>query len=391
MSLFSRLQKEIDEWNADNSVRSLTSINSSQSARVRINGRDVIQLSSNNYLDLTNHPKLKQASIKAINDWGVGTGSVRTIAGNFTLHDKYEERLADFKKTEAALVFQSGFTANVGVLTSILTKDDVVISDELNHASIIDGIRLTKAGRRIYNHSDMNDLELALQESTPADMRLVVTDGVFSMDGDIARLPEIVKLANRYNAIVMVDDAHASGVLGENGRGTIDYFSLHGQVPIQVGTLSKAIGVLGGYVAGPQVLIDYLIQRARPLLFSTSHPPAVVAACNAALDVLLEEPHLIDKLWDNTRFFKNSLNELGFDTGISNTPITPIILGDNSVAGQFSDLLLEAGVSAQAIGFPTVAEGRARVRTIVSTAHSKQDLEFCLQAFEQIGRKLGVI
>ncbi|GGK13122.1 hypothetical protein GCM10010965_02660 [Caldalkalibacillus thermarum] len=277
------------------------------------------------------------------------------------------------------------------VLSSMLTDQDVVISDELNHASIIDGIRLTKAKRRIYKHCDMNDLEQALQETQSCRVRLVVTDGVFSMDGNIAPLPDIVDLCEKYDALVMVDDAHASGVLGKNGRGTVDHFNLHGRVHIQVGTLSKAIGVLGGYVASTQTVRDYLIHRARPFLFSTSHPPAVTAACLAAIEVLLEEPELIDRLWDNTKFFKNSLQQLGFDTGNSETPITPVIIGDGAKCMRFSDELFEAGIFAQGIVYPTVPKGSARIRTIVTASHSKRELEQALDAFEKVGKKLGVI
>jgi glycine C-acetyltransferase len=277
------------------------------------------------------------------------------------------------------------------VISSILTEEDVVISDALNHTSIIDGIRLTKAQRRIYRHADLDDLEAALKETQSARKRLIVTDGVFSMDGDIAPLPDIVELAEKYDALIMVDDAHASGVLGKNGRGTVDHFGLHGRVHIQVGTLSKAIGVLGGYVAGPKVLRDYLIHRARPFLFSTSHPPAVTAACQAALDVLLEEPELIDRLWDNTRFFKQGLESLGFNTGKSETPITPVIVGEGAKAMALSDALFEEGVYAQGIAYPTVPKGEARVRTIVTAQHTKEDLEQALHAFEKAGKKLGII
>ncbi|WP_044642806.1 glycine C-acetyltransferase [Risungbinella massiliensis] len=391
MKGFTHLEQEIQEWKAKGTFRPLTEIESSQGARVVINGKEVIQLSANNYLGLTTHPRLKSAALEAVEKYGAGTGSVRTIAGTFSMHEEYEQRLAKFKHTEAALVFQSGFTANVGVVASVLGENDVVISDELNHASIIDGIRLTKAKRRIYRHSDLVDLEKALQETQEARVRLVITDGVFSMDGDIALLPEIVELAEKYDALVMVDDAHASGVLGANGRGTVDHFGLHGRVHIQVGTLSKAIGVLGGYVAGPQVLKDYLIHRARPFLFSTSHPPAVTAACEAALDVLLQEPEVIDRLWENARFLKNGLSQLGFDIGESQTPITPVMIGDDALTMQFSDELFHEGVYAQGIVFPTVAKGKARIRTIVSAIHTQEDLELALQSFASVGKKLGVI
>lgn len=391
MTGFEYLEEEIRQWKQERTFRSLTELESDQASRVKIQGREVIQLSSNNYLGLTTHPRLQEAAVQAVKDYGAGTGSVRTIAGTFSMHEALERKLADFKHTEAALVFQSGFTANVGVLSSILSEKDVVISDALNHASIIDGIRLTKAGRRIYKHADMDDLEKALQETQGARTRLVVTDGVFSMDGDVAPLPEIVELCEKYDALVMVDDAHASGVMGTNGRGTVDHFNLHGRVHIQVGTLSKAIGVLGGYVAGPSALRDYLIHRARPFLFSTSHPPAVTAACSAAIDVLLDEPEWVDRLWANTRLFKKGLQQLGFDTGKSETPITPVMVGNDALTHKFSDTLLEEGVYAQGIVYPTVPKGEARVRTIVTAGHSRQELEKALEAFGRAGQKLGLI
>ncbi len=385
------LEREIETWRKEGVFRPLTEIESEQGARVVIRGKEVIQLSSNNYLGLTAHPRMKEAALEAVRTYGAGTGSVRTIAGTFSMHERFEEKLAEFKHTEAALVFQSGFTANVGVIASILGEEDVVISDELNHASIIDGIRLTKASRRIYRHADLDDLEKALKETRSARTRLVVTDGVFSMDGDIAPLKEIVELCEKYGAVVMVDDAHASGVLGKNGRGTVDHFGLHGRVHIQVGTLSKAIGVLGGYVAGSRTLRDYLIHRARPFLFSTSHPPAVTAACSAAIDVLLEEPELIDRLWENTRFFKEGLRKLGFDIGDSQTPITPVIVGEGAKAMALSDALFEEGVYAQGIAYPTVPKGKARVRTIVTAVHTREDLQQALDAFERAGKKAGVL
>lgn len=391
MKGFEYLQEELNAMKEQGIFRSLVDIQGEQGSTVQIRGKKVIQLSSNNYLGLTTHPRLRKAAIEAVEKYGAGTGSVRTIAGTFSMHEEYEKRLAKFKHTEAALVFQSGFTANVGVLSSILTEQDVVISDELNHASIIDGIRLTKAARRIYKHSDLKDLEVALKETQSYRKRLVVTDGVFSMDGDIAPLPEIVELAEKYDALVMVDDAHASGVLGANGRGTVDHFGLNGRVHIQVGTLSKAIGVLGGYVASTETVRNYLIHKARPFLFSTSHPPAVTAACEAALDVLLEEPELIEKLWDNTKFFKAGLESLGFDTGKSETPITPVIIGNEADCMAFSDELFNEGVFAQGIAFPTVAKGQARIRTIVTAVHSKEELEQALGAFEKVGKKLNVI
>ncbi|KGX88367.1 glycine C-acetyltransferase [Pontibacillus litoralis] len=391
MKGFEYLQQELDQMKANGTFRELIPLESKQGSRVTIKGKEVIQLSSNNYLGLTDHPRLKEAALQAIERYGAGTGSVRTIAGTLTMHEQFEHKLAKFKHTEAALVFQSGFTTNQGVLSSMLTDQDVVISDELNHASIIDGIRLTKAGRKIYKHVDMQSLEERLRESESYRTKLIVTDGVFSMDGNIAPLPEIVELAERYGALVMVDDAHASGVLGDNGRGTVNHFGLDGRVHIQVGTLSKAIGVLGGYVATTQTLKDYLIHKGRPFLFSTSHPPAVTAACEAAIDVLLEEPELIDKLWDNTKFFKQGLEQLGFDIGISKTPITPVMIGDESLTHRFSDELFKEGVFAQGIVYPTVQKGQGRVRTIVTAEHSQEALQEALHAFEKAAKTLNIL
>jgi len=362
-----------------------------QGPRAIIDGREVVNLSSNNYLGLANHPRVREAAIKAIEEYGAGTASVRSIAGTMSLHAELERRLAAFKRTEAALVFQSGFTANAGTVAAILGKEDVIISDELNHASIIDGCRLSRAQIKIYPHRDVAALRRLLEESRGARRVLVVTDGVFSMDGDIAPLPDIVAVAKEYGAITMVDDAHASGVLGTNGRGTVDHFGLHGQVDIQVGTLSKAIGILGGYVAGSKLLIDYLIQRARPFLFSTSHPPAVTAACLAALDILETEPELIQRLWDNARYFREGLADAGFDVSGSETPIIPVIVGEGDKAMRLSDRLFEEGVFAQGIAYPTVPRGKARVRTIVTAAHTRDDLDQALAAFRKVGRELGII
>ncbi|NMH74523.1 glycine C-acetyltransferase [Bacillus sp. RO2] len=391
MKGFEYLQEELDQMKEQGTFRKLVPLESDQGSKVVINGKEVIQLSSNNYLGLTTHPRLVKAALEATEKYGAGTGSVRTIAGTFTMHEQLEEKLAKFKHTEASLVFQSGFTTNQGVLSAILSPEDVVISDALNHASIIDGIRLTKAARKVYKHVDMEDLERALKESSEYRKRLIVTDGVFSMDGNIAPLDKIVELAEKYDALVMVDDAHASGVLGENGRGTVNHFGLDGRVHIQVGTLSKAVGVLGGYVASSRSLIDYLIHKGRPFLFSTSHPPAVTAACDEAIQVLLEEPELIEKLWDNAKFFKDGLVKLGFNTGESQTPVTPVIVGNEALSHKFSDKLLEYGVFAQGIAFPTVAKGLARVRTIVTAQHSKEELQEALDIFEKAGKELGII
>ena len=356
-----------------------------------IDGKRVINLASNNYLGLTTHPRLREAAIQATRDFGVGSGAVRTIIGTMTLHEELEEKLAKFKHTEAAIVFQSGFTANTGVIPAVMGEGDVIISDELNHASIIDGCRLTRAQRVVYKHKEMGELKQRLEEHKGARRIMVVTDGVFSMDGDIAPLDRIVEIAEPYGAIVMVDDAHASGVLGRNGRGTVDHYNLHGRVHIQVGTLSKAIGALGGYIAGSRALREWLIQRGRPYLFSTSHPPSVAATCLAALDVLQDEPQLIERLWENTRYFKAGLAQLGFNTGISETPITPVIVGESDRALRLSARLFEEGVFAQAIVYPTVARDKARVRTIVTAAHSREDLDRALDAFARVGRELAAI
>jgi glycine C-acetyltransferase len=385
------LNSDIEQLKEQGLHRSLRVIGSPNKAVFTVDGKDVINLSSNNYLGLTTHPKLIAASVKATEWYGVGSGAVRTIAGTMTLHEELERRLADFKHTQASLTFQSGFTANTGVLQSLLKDEDVIISDQLNHASIIDGIRLSRAQRKVFPHKDMDGLESVLKETQSARVRLIVTDGVFSMDGDIAPMPDIVDLAERYGAIVMIDDAHGSGVLGKNGRGTVNHFGLDGRVQIQIGTLSKAIGSVGGYVAGDEILRDYLIHMARPFLFSTSQPPGVVASCIAAIDVLEQEPEIVEQLWENTRFFKQKLTDLGFNTGRSETPITPVIVGEAHQAMALSDKLFERGVFAQGIGYPTVAKGQARLRTMVSAAHTKEQLQQALDAIAESGRELGII
>lgn len=371
--------------------RRLKVLQSPQMPRSVIDGREVVNLSSNNYLGLANHPKLKEATVRATEEWGAGSGAVRTIIGTMSLHVELEERLAKFKHTEAAVVFQSGFTCNSGVIPVLVGEGDVIISDELNHASIIDGCRLSRAQIARYPHRDMAGLKKVLEDTQGFRRRLVITDGVFSMDGDIAPLPDIVELAKKYNAITYVDDAHSSGVLGQNGRGSVNHFGLDGQVDVQVGTLSKAIGVLGGYVATTRDLVELLYHRGRPFLFSTSHPPGVTAACLAALDILEQEPELIDRLWDNARYFKAGLAALGFNTGHSETPITPVIAGQGALAMQLSDRLLEEGVFAQGIGYPTVPNDKSRVRTIVTAAHTKEELDFALKAFEKVGKELKLI
>ncbi|HET8999922.1 MAG TPA: glycine C-acetyltransferase [bacterium] len=354
-------------------------------------GRRVVNLCSNNYLGLASHPRLKDAARLAIDEYGVGSGAVRTIAGNMTIHEVLEERLARFKRTEAALLYQSGFAANAGTVAAILGREDVVVSDELNHASIIDGCRLSGAERKIFPHKDLGAARRCLEDSRDARRVLVITDGVFSMDGDIAPLGDLAALAREFGAIMMVDDAHASGVLGAGGRGSVEHFGLHGMVDIQVGTLSKAWACLGGYVAGSRSLIEYLMNRARPLLFSTSHPPSVAATAIAALDLIEQEPGLIERLWENTRFLRAGLQRLGYDTGMSETPITPVMIGDEALAIQFSDRLFEEGVFALGIAFPTVPRGKARVRTIVTAGHTREDLSQALEVFRRVGRESGLI
>jgi glycine C-acetyltransferase len=392
------LGDELANLREQNLYRPLRVMSGPQAVHTTIEGRPVISLSSNNYLGLTTHPRLVEAAIDAVRNLGVGTGAVRTIAGATELIEELERRLADFKHVEAVLTLQSGLTSNSGTIPAVTTENDLIVSDELNHASIIDGVRLSRAARAVFPHRDVDGLDKVLKDARakggangPYRMILVITDGVFSMDGDIAPLPGICDVADRYEAAVMVDDAHASGVLGRNGRGTIDHFDLHGRVDIQVGTLSKAVGVMGGYIAGRQHLKDFLTQRCRPLLFSTSQPPAVAAACIAAIDVLETEPERIERLWDNTRFFKQGLQDLGFNTGISETPITPVIAGDESKAQQLAARLFDEGVFATSVVYPTVPLGKARVRTIVTSEHSRDDLQTCLDAFAKVGRELRLI
>ena len=366
----------------------------------RVDGREVISFSSNDYLGLTHHPRLRAAAERAVHELGVGSGAVRTIAGTLAIHERLERELADFKATEATLVFQSGFTANTGVLPVVTGEADLIVSDALNHASIIDGMRLSRTARQVYPHKDVAALRAILARAVaegrpgtgePYRLVLVVTDGVFSMDGDICPLPGIVAAAEEVGAAVYVDDAHASGVLGDHGRGSVDHFGLHGRVAIQVGTLSKAVGVLGGYVAGSTVLRDLLTQRARPFLFSTSHPPAVAAACLEALAVMREEDGLFERLWANTRRFKAELARLGFDTGASETPITPIMVGESEAAIRFSDRLFEAGIFATSVIYPTVSIDGARLRTIVTAAHTDEHLDRALETMARVGRELGII
>ena len=371
--------------------RKLRVLKGAAAAHCTFDHTSVVNLSSNNYLGLATHPRLKQAALEAVAKYGVGSGAVRTISGTMEMHIELERRLAAFKHVESVVVFQSGFAANAGTVSAVLSKDDVVISDELNHASIIDGCRLSRAAIKVFPHKDVDAARQILKNLPASQRKILITDGVFSMEGDLGPLPELCTIAEEYGAIMMVDDAHASGVFGTNGSGTVDHFKCHGRVDIQVGTLSKAIGVLGGYVAGTGALVDFLYHRARPFLFSTSHPPAVTAACIAALDVLESEPEWLDRLWDNTRFFKAGLKSLGFNTGLSESPITPVIVGQATLAAKMSDALFAQGVFAQSIGFPTVARDQARLRTIVAATHTKEDLQYALDMFARVGRELGVI
>ena len=386
------LHDQIEQWKTEGTYQRLRVLESASAAESRFDGKDVINLASNNYLGLTTHPKLKEAAVRAVERYGAGSGAVRTISGTMSLHIELEERIARFKHVEACVVFQSGFAANAGTVSAILGPEDHIISDELNHASIIDGCRLSRAKIHVFPHKDVAAAESLLASlSGSSGRKLLISDGVFSMDGDIGPLPGLVEAAEEHGAIMMVDDAHSSGVLGRNGRGTIDHFGLHGRVDIQVGTLSKAVGVLGGYVCGSRDLIEFLYHRARPFLFSTSHPPAVAAACLAAFDVLEQEPDRITQLWENTKYFKAGLTAAGFNTGISETPITPIIVGEAALAHQLSRALFDEGVLATGIGFPTVAKGKARVRTIVTSAHTRDELDRALETFQKVGKRLGII
>jgi glycine C-acetyltransferase len=391
------LSDELAELKTKGTHFRLRVLDDEQAAVCTFDGKRVINLASNNYLGLTTHPKLREAALEATRKYGVGSGAVRTIAGTMKIHIELEEKIARFKNVEACVVFQSGFTANAGTVSAFLGKDDFIISDQLNHASIIDGARLSRAKILVFEHKNMAQAEERLASvQHQAGKKLLITDGVFSMDGDIGPLPALCDLAEKYGAIMMVDDAHSSGVLGRNGRGTVDHFDVHGRVDIQVGTLSKAIGALGGYVCGTRDLIDYLYHRARPFLFSTSHPPSVAATCIAAFEVLEQEPERIEKLWENTRFWKKELGLLGFDIGgkttpASETPITPIILGDGKLTMDFSRELFEQGVLGTGIAFPTVPEGKARIRTIVTATHTDKELEQALEVLKQVGKKMGIV
>ena len=391
------LTAALDELREKGTYFKLRILDDQQAPVCHYDGRQVINLASNNYLGLANDPRLIEASIDATRKFGVGSGAVRTIAGTMRIHMDLEEKIAAFKNVEACVVFQSGFTANAGTVGSILGKDDFILSDELNHASIIDGARLSRANIKVFRHKDADHCEELLQEiSDEPGKKLIITDGVFSMDGDIGPVDKLAALAEKYGAIMMVDDAHASGVLGRNGRGSVDHFGMHGHVDVQVGTLSKAIGALGGYVCGSRELIDFLYHRARPFLFSTSHPPSVAATCLKAFEILEEEPERIERLWDNTRYLQSELKGAGFniggiDTPATETPITPIIIGDGRKTMEFSRALFDAGILGTGIAFPTVPEGKARVRLIVTSEHTRPQLDRALETLEITASKMGII
>lgn len=379
---------ELQEQGLYNTIRV---IDSPMDGHVTIDGKQVLNFCANNYLGLANHPRLKEAAKKAIDEYGIGPGAVRTIAGTMSLHEKLEQRLAEFKKAEAVVTFQSGFTANLATIPALVGKGDVIFSDRLNHASIIDGCRLSRAKIIAYEHNSPDDLRRKIEDVTDYNRRLIITDGVFSMDGDIAPLPELYEVANEHNIMLMVDDAHGEGVLGNGGRGIVDHFGLHGKVDVEVGTMSKAFGVMGGIVAGKKVIIDWLKQRGRPFLFSSAMTVPDVAACLAAVDMLENSDELVKRLWSNAAFFKEELTKMGFNTGVTETPIVPVILGEAPVAQEFSKRLMEEGVFAMAIGFPTVPQGTARIRVMNTAAHTQTDLEEALAAFETVGKAMSII
>ena len=386
------LKEKIQGLKDDGVYRKLPVLGGANDSEVILDGKKVINLSSNNYLGFANHPRLKKAAIEAVEKYGAGAGAVRTIVGNMDIHEELEGLLAEFKREEAAFIYQSGFNCNAGTIQAITEKGDLIISDELNHASIIDGSRLSKADKTIYKHSDIDHLEKVLKENRDKyNNILIITDGVFSMDGDIAKLPEIVELAEKYEAMTYVDDAHGSGVLGESGRGTVDHFNLHGRVDFSIGTLSKAIGVVGGYVAGSETMYEWLNHRARPVLFSTSLPPAAVGAIMEAIRILMESTEYTDRLWDNAKYFKSKLGKLGFDTGHSETPITPVIIGDEAKTMEFSRKLLENGVFVSGIVFPTVPRGTGRVRCMITAAHTKEQLDKAVEIFEKVGKEMNIL
>lgn len=393
--LQSWLGSQIESLKADNLYKTPKILESPAGGSVILDGKKVVNLSSNNYLGLANHPKVRQAAIDAIENYGVGAGAVRWIGGTMKIHDELEEKLASFKQVESVLVFTSGFTGNSGCIPAVLTANDVVISDELNHASIIDGVRLSPAKYKksdgfVFGHKDMGHLEEILKNAQSFEKRMIITDGVFSMDGDIAPLPQIVELAEKYDAFVMVDDAHASGVLGKNGAGSTSHFNLYGRVDIQLGTLSKALGVVGGYIAGSKLLKEWLINRGRPYLFSTAHPPAVAGALIAAIDIMQNDPEPMRRLWHNARYWQKGLQDAGFDTMGTETPITPVFVGDEKAAQEMEKALFDEGVYALAILYPTVARGKARLRTMPNACHTEEELNFALEAFKRVRDRLHV-
>lgn len=385
------IKEDLENLKASGLFILIRTIESAQGAWIQVNGKRVLNLCSNNYLGLANHPRLKEAAKKAIEEFGVGPAAVRTIAGTTSLHLKLEDKISMFKRVEKTISFQSGLNSNIATIPAIVGENDIIFSDELNHASIIDGCRLSKAKIVRYHHCDPNSLEDEIKKEKNGRRKLIITDGVFSMDGDIAPLKEISEIAEKYDCITMVDDAHGEGVLGKSGRGIVDHFNLHGKIDIEIGTLSKAFGVVGGYVAGKEIIVDYLRQKARPFLFSSAVTAADVAACIEAINILQESEELVCKLWENTKFFKENMKKIGFDIGNSQTPITPVMLGDAVLASNFSKKLFENSVFAQAIGFPTVPRGKARIRVMISATHSKEDLEFALNVFEKVGKELSCI
>jgi len=393
MDFYEQLKEDLRKLDDSGLLITIRTLESAQGAWININGKKVLNMCSNNYLGLASNERLKEAAINAVKSWGVGPGAVRTIAGTMKIHEELEKKLAEFKKVEATLVVQSGFNANQAVIPTITNEEDGILSDELNHASIIDGVRLSKAKRYIWKHKDLNSLEEQLVKAQKDNCRrkLIITDGVFSMDGDIAPLPGIVELAKKYNALVMVDDAHGEGVLGENGRGIADHFNLTDEVDIEIGTLSKAFGVVGGFIAGKKVLIDYLKQQARPFLFSSSLSPSETAAALEATKTLYESNNLVKKLWDNAKYFQSKIKEMGYNIGGTETPITPVMIYDEKKTKEFSSKLYEEGIFASSIVYPTVPKGKARIRVMISALHSKEDLDFALNKFEKIGKSFGVL
>jgi len=386
------ITKELESLKAQGLYNRIRTISSPQGAWLVVDGRKVLNFCSNNYLGLANHPKLVEAAKKALDEMGIGPAAVRTIAGTMTLHLELEKRLAAFKGVDAAITFQSGFSANLATIPALVGKEDVIFSDRLNHASIIDGCRLSGGKIIPYEHCDVVSLETVIKENLSQFRRaIIITDGVFSMDGDVAPLDKIYEVAQRYDILLMVDDAHGEGVLGKGGRGIVDHFGLHGKVDVEVGTMSKAFGVVGGVVAGTPVIVEWLRLRGRPFLFSSAVTVPDAAACIAALDILESSTELVDRLWDNARYFKTEMKKLGFDTGLSTTPITPVMLGEAPLAQQFSRELFEQDVFAMALGYPTVPQGKARIRVMISAAHARNDLDKGLEAFTKVGKKLGVI